>query len=63
MRAFQLADVSKMPNRFNKEKKQAGKEWLNMFLTRHPEISIQTPEPTSITRAMGFNRSRVAAFF
>jgi hypothetical protein len=61
--AFQLADVNKAPNRFNKEKKQAGKERLNIVLKRHSEISVRTSEPTSIARAMGFNRSRVAAFF
>jgi len=33
------------------------------FLQRHPELVIQTPEPTSLGQAVGFNEPRVRQFF
>ena len=60
---FQLAETLKIPNPFNKEKKAAGKDWLSGFLKRNPEISTRQPEPTSIARAVGFNKPQVDHFF
>ena len=61
--AYQLAEANKLSHRFNKTKEMAGKKWLYSFLKRHKEIVLRTPEPTSIARAMGFNKPQVAAFF
>lgn len=61
--AYQIADINKIPHRFNKEKEAAGKEWLSGFLKRHPQISVRSPQATSLARASGFNRVRVNAFF
>ena len=41
----------------------AGKRWLSCFIERHPEISIRSPEPTSLARAKGFNKSSVLKFY
>lgn len=61
--AFELAQRNGMPNRFNKTKKKAGKAWLYAFLNRHPNLKLRSPEPTSLARAMGFNRPSVEKFF
>ena len=44
---------------FNLETKTAGKDWLTGYLKRHPDISLLIPEPTSIQRAVGFNRAKI----
>jgi hypothetical protein len=59
--AFDVAESMKLAHPF--KNKKAGKEWLRCFLRRHPELSIRSPEPTSICRAIGFNQPSVKRFF
>jgi len=61
--AYQIAVRNSVKTRFNDGKQAVGKEWLNGFLKRHPEIALRIPEPTSPARAAGFNRQRVTAFY
>lgn len=60
---YQLAIKNNKPNPFNTEKEEAGREWINGFLKRHPELSIRKPENTSAARASGFNKVAVEKFF
>ena len=32
-------------------------------MKRNPELSLRSPEPTSIARAVGFNRVQIGSFF
>ena len=61
--AFELATKMKLPNKFSKESKMAGTDWLKGFMTRQPQLSLRTPQPTSLSRAIGFNRPKVEAFY
>ena len=61
--AYQIAVQNNIPNRFNNEKKLAGKKWYSLFMKRHPNLSLRQPEATSLARAKGFNKERVEEFF
>ena len=51
-----------IPNSWHTNK-QAGKDWLTNFLKRNNNISIRTPESTSMARASAFNSHNVTTFF
>ncbi|XP_050516998.1 uncharacterized protein LOC126891753 [Diabrotica virgifera virgifera] len=61
--AFQYAEINKTPNNFHKQNCLAGKDWLYLFLKRHPQLTLRTPENTSAARASGFNKVSVDTFF
>lgn len=61
--AYQLAVRNGLPNSFNKQKEKAGKDWLQAFMKRNPELSLRQPEATSAARAMSFNPANVKKFF
>ena len=61
--AFHLAEKNNVSHNFDMEQKMAGKDWVFGFFRRHPEFSLRTPEPTSIGRAVGFNRVQVGRFY
>lgn len=62
--AYELAVKNKLKHKFSNELKIAGKDWLYGFLSRHKnQLSLRTPENTSISRAMGFNKVAVNKFF
>jgi len=61
--AYDIACARGIEHPFSAEKKKAGRDWLSGFLRRHPEISLRTPEPTSMNRAVSFNRANVQKFF
>ena len=61
--AFLLAERNHLDHGFDTEKQLAGKDWVAGFLRRNPELSLRTPEPTSIGRAVGFNAVQVDRFY
>ena len=61
--AYDIACANGLKHPFSTEKKKAGKDWLMGYLKRHPEISLRTPEPTSMSRAVSFNRANVQKFY
>ncbi|XP_072400298.1 uncharacterized protein [Diabrotica undecimpunctata] len=61
--AFQYAEINKISNNFHKQNCLAGKDWLYLFLKRHPQLTLRTPENTSAARASCFNKVSVDTFF
>jgi hypothetical protein len=39
--AYQFAEANNIKHRFDKELNMAGHDWLELFLKRHPEISLR----------------------
>lgn len=60
--AFDYTEMNGVSNRFNKEKKMAGKDWLKGFCKRN-KLSVRTPEQCSMARAIGFNKVQVSKFY
>ena len=50
-----------MKHPFNQ--RMAGQDWFEGFMSRHPEISIRSPEGMSANRARAFNRMAIGLFF
>ena len=61
--AFDLAEIMKLHHPFSKKLRLAGSEWLRSFLKRHPQLSLRSPQATSISRIVGFNKPQVDRFF
>ncbi|XP_050519058.1 uncharacterized protein LOC126893149 [Diabrotica virgifera virgifera] len=60
---YEFAVKNNIKHCFNDDKKMAGKDWLQAFLKRHPNLSLRKPETTSLGRISGFNVESVGLFF
>lgn len=61
--AYQFAQQLNIKHRFNSQVEKAGYDWLSLFLSRHPEVSIRKSEGVSIARTMAMNRKEVEEYF
>lgn len=60
---YQFAVTKNKKHVFSTEKGMAGKCFINSFLKRNPGISLRLPEPTSLNRVLGFNKTEIGIFF
>ncbi|CAH2108284.1 unnamed protein product [Euphydryas editha] len=61
--AFEYASANKIENRFEKSSKMAGRDWVQSFLKRHPQLTLRQSTATSLARAIGFNKVQVDRFY
>jgi len=60
---FVFCEKNGISNTFNRNDGMAGRNWIKLFFSRHPQLSVRKPEAVSIQRAIGFNRAEVDRFF
>jgi len=62
--AFQFAGANskRMPASWT-DNAIAGVDWLHGFMTRMPQLSLRSPEATSLARSTAFNRHNIDMFF
>ena len=61
--AYEIAEKLNMNHCFSKNTKMAGLDWLQGFLSWHPNLSIRVPTATNLSRAVAFNSVKVTQFF
>jgi len=60
---YDLAEANGIDHNLDKTQGMAGWKWYYRFMKRHKELSLRSAENTSMSRAQGFNKPRVQAFF
>ena len=60
--AFQIAEANGVEYSFNMAGQIAGKDWLEGFRRRHPQLAIRKPEATSLARTQAYNKPQVSRF-
>jgi hypothetical protein len=61
--AYDFAEHLQLKHRFNTETQKAGYDWLQMFLSRHKDITLRKSEGVSLARASAMNKTEVNAYF
>lgn len=59
---YAIACKNKIPQTWT-ETEMAGSDWFTGFLKRHPQLSIRTPQATSLARCTSFNKHNVELFY
>lgn len=61
--AFHFTKQLKIKHSFNEEKEKAGYDWLKLFLSRNPDLSLRKSEGVSLNRVHAMNRKEVQEYF
>lgn len=61
--AYEFAESNKILHRFDRTTKMAGRDWVEGFLKRNSTLRLRQSAPTSIARAIGFNKIQVDRFY
>jgi hypothetical protein len=60
--AYELANKSGLDHRFNKNKKEASKKWVENFAKRH-NLNLRQPEKTTFGHTSGYNEVQVQKLY
>ena len=55
---YDYVERNKIKHNFNKEKKQAGRDFVSGFLRRQNNLSLRKPEGVALNRVFGLNKRR-----
>lgn len=58
---YALMNKVNVPNSWKRDE-SAGKDWFTGFMERHGDLSLRTPEATSLARMTSFNRTNLGVF-
>lgn len=61
--AYKFAVQLNIRHRFNNETEKAGYDWLALFLSRNPQISVRKAEGVSLARTAAMNRAEIEDYF
>lgn len=61
--AYDLAEKMNIKHKFNRATGKAGFVWLQLFLRRHPDLSVRKSEGVSLLRSQGMSRKAVSDYF
>lgn len=61
--AYRLALDLNLKNKFSDPDQLAGKDWLQNFMKRNPQLSLKKPEKTSTSRIYSFTESSMNKFY
>lgn len=61
--AYVFCEQNDIPNNFNKSSQRAGKDWLKLFLKRHPDISKRKVQILNPGRVQKLNKCIVMQHF
>ncbi|XP_044598416.1 MFS-type transporter clz9-like [Cotesia glomerata] len=62
-RAYEYAEANKIENRFDSGCKMAGRDWVESFLKRHPDLTLRQSTATSLARVIGFDKVQIDRFY
>lgn len=60
---YDFIEKLKLPHKFNKDKKEVGRDWFKGFMKRHPDVSTSKEEDLSLAKTMGINRDEINNYF
>lgn len=61
--AYKFANQLGIKHSFNDDEQKAGYDWLQLFLSRHPDLSIRKAEGLSMARSLALNKEEVFSYF
>ena len=61
--AYEYVEKNGIRHNFNKQRKMAEWAWYTGIMKRHARLSKRLPEPTSLSRQIGFNRKDLERFY
>ena len=60
---YDYCQKNNIKNNFNSDNKMAGRDFVAVFLKRHPKLKFRKPQAVSMNRVFGLNKTSVTLYF